>query len=53
MFHFGLPERATVSFAVNPLLEKADRRPLRSMVGDGRSLFAFVKLAVVESLLPN
>ena len=48
-----LPERATISFAVNPLFEKADIRSLRSIFGDGRSLFAAEKLAVVESLLPN
>lgn len=51
--NFILPERATISLAVNPLFEKEVIRSLRSMSGDGRSELAAPKLAVVESLLPN
>jgi hypothetical protein len=49
----SLPERTTISLAVNPLFEKADMRSLRSIRGDGISLVAVSLLAVVESLLPN
>lgn len=48
-----LPERATISLAVKPLLAKLVIRSLRSNEGEGISLFAVSKLAVVESLLPN
>lgn len=48
-----LPERTTISLAVNPLFEKAVMRLLRSIRGDGISLVAVSLLAVVESLLPN
>ena len=39
--------------AVKPLFEKVLRRPLRFNVEIGMSDLAAVKLAVVESLLPN
>lgn len=47
------PERANISLAVKPLLEKEEMRLLRFKVGAGMSLFAILKLAVVESLLPS
>lgn len=50
---FPLPESATISLAVNPLLEKAEMSPLRLSVGAGMSLLAVLRLAVVESLLPS
>ena len=49
----SIPERATISWVVKPLLEKRDVRTSRSEVGAGRSALAVLKLAVVESLLPN
>lgn len=48
-----IPESATISFAVNPLFEKKVTRSERLNIGDGSSVFAALKLAVVESLLPN
>ena len=48
-----VPERATMSVLLTPLLEKALRRPLRLLVGPGRSLLARDALAVVASLLPK
>lgn len=48
-----LPERATISLAVKPLLEKEVMRALRFNPGPGSWLFAAVKLAVVASLLPR
>lgn len=47
------PARATISLAVSPLSEKDDRRPRRSILGDGISEFAVLRLAVVESRLPS
>lgn len=47
------PERATISLAVRPLFEKDEMRALRLEAGEGRLEFAALKLAVVESLLPN
>lgn len=47
------PERATISLALKPLFEKEEMIPLRFKVGAGMSLLAVLKLAVVESLLPN
>lgn len=52
MFYL-IPESATMSVVLRPLLEKAVTRPLRSERGEGRSLLAVLKLAVVASLLPN
>ena len=49
----SIPERTTISWVVKPLLEKRDIRASRSEVGAGRSELAVLKLAVVESLLPN
>lgn len=51
--HIKLPERATNSSSVKPLLEKAVLRSLKSDEGPGKSELAILKLAVVESLLPN
>lgn len=48
-----LPESATMSVELRPLLEKDDSRPLRLNVGGGRLLLAALRLAVVASLLPN
>ena len=48
-----IPERATISLALKPLFEKEEMIPLRFKVGAGMSLLAVLKLAVVESLLPN
>ena len=48
-----LPERVTISGAVKPFLLNPDIRPLRSEKGEGRLLWASLKLAVVASLLPN
>ena len=48
-----LPDRVTSSFAVKPLLEKEVMSSLRFKVGAGKSELAELKLAVVESLLPN
>ena len=42
-----------MSVLLKPLLEKALRRPLRLLVGPGRSLLARDALAVVASLLPK
>lgn len=42
-----------MSLVLRPFFAKAEMRPLRSEFGDGRSLLASLKLAVVESLLPN
>lgn len=39
--------------AEKPFLEKADMRKLRSESEGGISLFAALRLAVVESLLPS
>jgi len=47
------PERATISLELKPLLEKEEIRLLKFKVGAGMSLFAVLKLAVVESLLPS
>ena len=48
-----LPERATISFAVKPFLENTDISSSRFISGEARSVFALLKLALVESLLPN
>lgn len=48
-----VPDSATKSVVLRPFLEKAEVSVLRSENGDGRSLLASVKLAVVESLRPN
>lgn len=48
-----LPERATISLALKPCLEKEDMSWLRVEFGPGRLLLAALILAVVESLLPN
>ena len=48
-----IPDRATISLALKPLFVKAEMRPLRFKVGAGMLLLAALKLAVVESLLPN
>ena len=48
-----IPDRATSSFAVKPFLENADISSSRFMSGEGRSVLALLKLALVESLLPN
>ena len=42
-----------MSVTLSPFLEKLPTRSARSEVGGGRSLFAKLRLAVVESLLPN
>lgn len=42
-----------MSEVLRPFLEKAEMRALRSEVGAGISLLAKLRLAVVESLLPN
>lgn len=42
-----------MSEALRPLPEKEEMRVRRSAVGPGMSVFAELKLAVVESLLPN
>ena len=47
------PERATSSFAVKPLFEKAVISAERFNVGAGMLELAALRLAVVESLLPN
>ena len=49
----NLPDKATISLVVKFWLEKEDMRPLRFNVGAGMLLFAALKLAVVESLLPK
>ncbi|KAG4912357.1 hypothetical protein JHK86_052790 [Glycine max] len=48
-----LPERATSSLDEKPLLEKELIRALKLEVGAGKFELAELKLAVVESLLPN
>lgn len=53
VFNCNIPERATISLAVKPLFEKEEIRPVRFKVGAGILLFAALKLAVVESLLPS
>ena len=47
------PERATISWVVKPWFEKDVMSPLRFKLGVGMLLLAALKLAVVESLLPN
>lgn len=42
-----------MSLVLSPLLEKAVMRSVRLKAGLGMSLLAELKLAVVESLLPN
>jgi hypothetical protein len=50
----SIPERATISLAVKPLLEKAEMRPLTLKAGEGTLLLTSLTLpAVAESLLPN
>ena len=48
-----VPERTTISSAVNPFLAKEDIRLSRLEEGGGSSLLAPVKFAVLESFLPN
>lgn len=48
-----LPDRATMSLWLSPLLAKADTRVWRLAKGLGRSVFALARSAVVESLLPS
>ena len=42
-----------MSEALSPFLEKAEMSVLRSDVGEGMSALAVLRLAVLESLLPN
>lgn len=48
-----LPDKATISSAVNPFFLKAAIRPSRSRNGEGKSELAALKSAVVESRLPK
>lgn len=47
------PESAIMSASESPFLAKAAVRLARDEVGGGICLFAFAKLAVLESLLPS
>lgn len=48
-----VPKSATISLAEKPLFEKAVKISVRSILGNGILASASLKLAVVESLLPN
>ena len=52
-FKVHIPERATSSLTLKPLLEKLEMRRLRSENGEGKLALASLRLAVAESLLPN
>jgi hypothetical protein len=49
----NLPDRVTISLGVRFLFVKREIRVLRSSVNNGRSVFAKLLLAVVESLRPS
>lgn len=49
----SIPESATISFELRPLLLNKEMRSLRSSVAPGRLFSARLWLAEVESLLPS
>lgn len=49
----NVPESATISLVERPLPENEEMRVLKLEVGAGMLLFAALRLAVVESLLPS